>query len=312
MLSAMIECGYLRRGQDVIVPAVGWSTSLFSVAQAGLNPVLMDVDPETLSLSGEFQDPVLAIHMLGNPANVSTPILLEDSCGAHGAEISGKKTGSIGVCGAFSFFFSHHITTGEGGAITTNDSQLADACRSIRAHGWVRERNDSEWWKEQYSHIDPRFLFATMGYNLRMTEVSGAIGLHQVDRIENFVLQRRKNHQMWCQMVKELNLPLKVFPEMPETRHAGFAFPMLLDEHASISRSQLCSELETRGIQTRPISGANLAIQPAFERVPNAKIRGDLPVARSVQERGFFVGQSHAFTKSHGNLLCSALTEIFD
>lgn len=311
MLSAMIECGYLHRGQEVIVPAVGWSTSLFSVAQAGLRPVLMDVDSDTLSLSGEYQDPVLAIHMLGNPAQVSTPVLLEDSCGAHGAELNGRRTGSIGHCGAFSFFFSHHITTGEGGAITTSDAQLADACRSIRAHGWVRERSDRQWWEEEYSHIDPRFLFASMGYNLRMTEVSGAIGLHQVDRIEGFVQQRRQNHQEWCEMVNDLNLPIRVYPEAPNTRHAGFAFPMMLDENASMTRAQLCSELESRGIQTRPISGANLAIQPAFARVPDVSIRGDLKVATAVQERGFFVGQSHAFTLGHGELLCAALKEIF-
>lgn len=311
MLSAMIECGYLKRGQEVIVPAVGWSTSLFSVAQAGLTPVLVDVDPDTLSLSGQFEEPVLAIHMLGNPARVETPWLLEDSCGAHGAELDGQKTGSIGHCGAFSFFFSHHITTGEGGAITTSDSQLADACRSIRAHGWVRERTDRATWEANHPQIDPRFLFASMGYNLRMTEISGAIGMHQVDRIEGFVQQRRQNHQHWCNMVDTLSLPLRVYPEAPNTRHAGFAFPMMLDEDAPITRAQLCAELEKRQIQTRPISGANLAIQPAFEKVPNKKIRGPLSVARAVQERGFFVGQSHCFTDAHGELLCTALKTIF-
>ena len=91
---------------------------------SGVHTSVVDVDPDTLSLSGQFEEPVLAIHMLGNPARVETPWLLEDSCGAHGAELNGQKTGSIGHCGAFSFFFSHHITTGEGGAITTNDSDL--------------------------------------------------------------------------------------------------------------------------------------------------------------------------------------------
>jgi CDP-4-dehydro-6-deoxyglucose reductase, E1 len=273
--------------------------------------VLVDVDPNTLSLSGSFEEPVLAIHMLGNPAQVETPWLLEDSCGAHGAEINGQKTGSIGKCGAFSFFFSHHITTGEGGAITTNDPQLADACRSIRAHGWVRERNDRQKWEDAHPHIDPRFLFASMGYNLRMTEISGAIGMHQVDRIEGFVQQRRANHQVWCEMVEALSLPLKVYPESPNTRHAGFAFPMMLSENAPIGRAALCAELEKRHIQTRPISGANLTIQPAFSKVPNTKIRGRLTVATAVQERGFFVGQSHAFTVAHGELLCRALSEIF-
>ena len=95
-----------------------------------------------------------------------------------------------------------------------------------------------------HPQIDPRFLFASMGYNLRMTEISGAIGMHQIDRIEGFVQQRRENHQSWCEMVKELSLPLRVYPEAPNTRHAGFAFPMMLDEDAPITRAQLCAELE--------------------------------------------------------------------
>ena len=146
MLSAMIECGYLKRGQEVIVPAVGWSTSLFSVAQAGLTPVLVDVDPETLSLSGQFEEPVLAIHMLGNPARVETPWLLEDSCGAHGAEVDGQKTGSIYSLWCLFILLVITLRLGKGG-ITTNDSELADACRSIRAHGWVRERTDRAVWE---------------------------------------------------------------------------------------------------------------------------------------------------------------------
>ena len=150
-----------------------------------------------------------------------------------------------------------------------------------------------------------------MGYNLRMTEISGAIGMHQVDRIEGFVQQRRKNHKQWCEMVNRLSLPIRVYPEAPNTRHAGFAFPMMLDADAPITRAQLCAQLENRQIQTRPISGANLAIQPAFEKVPNKKIRGPLSVATAVQERGFFVGQSHCFTDAHGELLCTALKEIF-
>ena len=147
----------------------------------------------------------------------------EDSCGAHGANWS-KKTGSIGHCGAFSFFFSHHITTGEGGAITTSDSDLADACRSIRAHGWVRERNDRATWEAKHPEIDPRFLFASMGYNLRMTEISGAIGMHQVERIEEFVKQRRHNHQHCCELVNALSLPLRVYPEAPNTDMLGLPF----------------------------------------------------------------------------------------
>lgn len=310
MLSALIECGDLRKGDQVIVPAVGWSTSLFSIVQAGLIPVLVDVDAKTLSLSGEYDIPVLGLHMLGNPAQVKTPLLIEDACAAHGAKIGDKMAGSIGVCGAFSFFFSHHITTGEGGMITTDRDDLADACRSIRAHGWVRERSDVQDWVEKYPEIDSRFLFATMGYNLRMTEVGGAFGIHQVKRLEEFTIQRRNNHQEWCQMILEAKLPVQVFPEQEGTRHAGFGFPILLNDELEISRTEVCQFLESRKIQTRPISGANLAIQPAFKKIEGAKILGDLPVAQRVQERGLFVGQSHGFSASHGQLLVNTLKEI--
>ena len=311
MLSAMVECNVLRREQRVVVPAVGWSTSLCSVSQAGLTPVLMDVDSETLCLQGNFQDPVLTIHMLGAASQVNAPIVMEDACGAHGALINSKKVGSIGECGAFSFFFSHHICTGEGGMITTDRDDLADACRSIRAHGWVRERKDRQSWIDDHPHLDDRFLFATPGYNLRMTEVSGAFGMHQVPRLEQFVLRRRKNHQRWCAEIQSMNLPLKVFPEQEGTRHSAFAFPMLLDEDSPLSRPQLCHFLEQRGIQTRPISGANLAMQPMFSKIPRAIIEGELPVSTAVQERGFFVGQSHAFGDAHGLLLTNALRDAF-
>lgn len=310
MLSALVECGDLKRGDQVIVPAVGWSTSLFAIAQAGLIPVLTDVDPQTLSLSGEYDIPVLGLHMLGNPAMVKTPLLIEDACGAHGAKIGHRMAGSIGVCGAFSFFFSHHITTGEGGMITTDRDDLADACRSIRAHGWIREREDFQHWVDRYPELDSRFLFATMGYNLRMTEVGGAFGIHQVKRIEEFTIQRRNNHQAWCEMIQEAGIPVQVFPEQENTRHAGFGFPIILQDEVQLSRAEVCRFLESKNIQTRPISGANLAVQPAFQKIPAAKILGELPVATKVQERGLFVGQSHGFSTPHGQLLVNALKDV--
>lgn len=312
MLTALVQTGRIAPDTEVVVPAVGWSTSLFSVLQAGLKCVLVDVDPETLSLSGTFTQPVLAIHMLGAPAQVKAPLLLEDACGAHGARLGGKKVGSLGACGAFSFFFSHHLTTGEGGMITTDDLELADACRSIRAHGWSRDRSDHLEQSKNYPDIDPRFLFLKSGYNLRMTEVSGAFGVHQVPRLEAFVSKRRANHANWCKQVYSLGLPLKVFPEQPGSHHAGFGFPILLDERAPISRSELCRQLESHSIQTRPISGSNLARQPAFDTLSSVRIEGELPVANSVHERGIFVGQSHAFGPEHGGYLASTLQKIFN
>lgn len=312
MLSALVQGGYIAKGTEVAVPAVGWSTSLFSILNAGLKAVLVDVDPDSLSLKGRFEQPVLAIHMLGAPADVDAPLVMEDACGAHGATLRGQTVGSIGICGAFSFFFSHHLSTGEGGMITTNDSTLADLCRGIRAHGWSRDRSDHLALAEKYPSIDPRFLFVQSGYNLRMTEVSGAFGVQQVPRLAEFVKRRRRNHAHWCRLVSELKLPLRVFPEQADAKHAGFAFPMLLDESAPISRAELCAALEAKHIQTRPISGSNLARQPVFDRLEGVRIGGPLTVADAVHERGFFVGQSHAFDARQGEYLAQSLRDVFE
>jgi CDP-6-deoxy-D-xylo-4-hexulose-3-dehydrase len=311
MLSGMIESGHLSRGQEVLVPAVGWSTSLFSVAQAGLVPVLVDVDLDTLSLRGAFSRPVLAIHMLGYPADVSAPLVLEDACGAHGARLRGVPAGSLGHAAAWSFFFSHHITTGEGGMVTTSDPQLADVMRSVRAHGWVRDRSDRDALVAAHPDIDPRFLFVTPGLNVRMTDLAASFGIHQVPRLPGFVAQRRANLRSWCAQIDALDLPVRVFPEPPDTECAAFAFPILLREDAPLSRAELCARLEARGISTRPISGGNLARQPAAARVPGLRVEGPLPVADMIHDRGFFVGQSHAFGEGHGALLAGALRDAF-
>jgi len=312
MLTALVELGHLEHGTEVIVPAVGWSTSLFSVAQAGLVPVLVDVDPDSLCLEGHHDRPVLALHLLGQPSRATGPLVLEDACAAHGAEIDGERVGARGLVGAFSFFFSHHLTTGEGGMITTSDAEVADACRSVRAHGWIRERSDRDALAAAHADTDDRFLFVSAGYNLRPTEQEGAFGIHQLGRLDAFVAQRNHNHRTWCEQIAKLDLPLRVFPERPGTRHAGFGFPLLLDADGPLDRGELCRRLEARGIATRPISGSNLARQPAFARVAGARVEGPLPVADAVHSRGLFVGQSHAFDERHGDLLARSLVEAFE
>jgi len=311
MLTALVETGVLSRGQEVIVPAVGWSTSLFTVAQAGLRPVLVDVGADSLCLEGDWDRPVLAVHLLGCPSRATGPVVIEDACGAHGARIGDQMCGSIGVASAFSFFFSHHLSTVEGGMINTDSLAIADAARSIRAHGWIRERSDAAQLKARHAEIDPRFLFVSAGYNLRPTEITGAMGVCQVPRLEDYVSRRRENHRRWCEAVQSLNLPLRVFPELVGTTHAAFAFPMVLDADAPLDRSALCAKLEAKGISTRPISGSNLARQPAFEHLDFAVVEGETPVADAVHERGFFVGQSHAFDDVHMDRLLEGLKSAF-
>jgi CDP-6-deoxy-D-xylo-4-hexulose-3-dehydrase len=312
LLAALVETGQLSPGDEVLVPAVGWSTSLFPVAQVGLVPVIVDVDPRTLCMdpasAAAARTPrtraVLAVHLLGQAAEMGAYddlLVLEDACGAHGATIGGRPVGGVGLGGTFSFFFSHHITTIEGGIVVTDDAQLADAMRSLRAHGWVRERSDRAALEAASPEIDPRFLFVSPGYNLRPTELAAAFGLVQDRRLDAWVARRRANHADWSARLAGVR-GLTVFPEAPGTTHAGFAFPMLVDG----DRAGCMAALEARGIATRPISGSNLARQPAFARVP-ALTPVPLPVADAVHTRGFFVGNSHAFGADHGVRLAAAL-----
>ena len=311
MLAAMVELGRLRPGDEVLCPAVTWSTSLFPIAQCGLVPVMVDVDPRTLCIdpvsaraaAGARTKAVLGVHLLGQPCDLDAfegLLKLEDACGAHGAVYKGRRVGGIGEAAAFSFFFSHHISTIEGGMIVTDDGDIADALRSLRAHGWVRERSDRAKWAERFPTIDPRFLFVSSGYNLRPTEIAGAFGLVQARRLPAWLQRRRQNHADWC---AALSGRVGVFPEAAGTEHAGFAFPMLVEG----DRASLMAHLEAQKIETRPISGSNLACQPAFAHVVGARVPVPLPVADAVHERGLFVGNHHAFGVAHGERLRSAI-----
>ena len=309
MLAGLVETGRLSPGDEVLVPAVGWSTTLFPVEQAGLVPVMVDVHPDTLCIDpasaraarGPRTRAVLAVHLLGQPANLAAfddLLVLEDACAAHGARIGARRVGGFGHAATFSFFFSHHISTVEGGIVVTDDHALADALRSLRAHGWIRERSDRDALAAASPEIDPRFLFVSAGYNLRPTELAAAFGLVQLDRLEEWVRRRRENHADWC---RRLEGRVRVFPEAPGTSHAGFAFPILAED-----RPRLAATLAAHRIETRAISGSNLARQPAFSRL-HARAPVPLPVSDQVHTQGLFVGNSHAFGPAHGALLEKAV-----
>jgi CDP-6-deoxy-D-xylo-4-hexulose-3-dehydrase len=310
VFAALVEIGRLAVGDEVLVPAVTWSTSLFPVLQVGLRPKLVDVSERTLGLDrtgvdaarGPRTRAALAVHLLGQPCETDLDLLVvEDACGAHGASVGGRPVGSLGHAATFSFFFSHHITTIEGGIVVTDDDALADAMRSLRAHGWIRERSDRDVLAARSPEVDPRFLFVSAGWNLRPTEIAGAFGLVQDRRLDAWVERRRRNHADWC---AALAGKVEVFPELPGTAHAGFAFPMLHPE-----RARICAALEAAGVETRPISGSNLARQPVWPALGLGD-PGPLPVADRVHTDGFFVGNSHAFGPAHGERLARLIGAI--
>ena len=213
--------GGLRPGDEVIVPAVAWSTTLAPVLQVGCVPVLVDVDPETLNLRPDSiaeamssrTRALLPTHLLGNPVDMNSLMevakehdlwVIEDTCESLGSSVGERMVGSFGHLGTFSFYFSHHITTVEGGMLITDDDRLADLARSMRAHGWTRDMSNREELEAASPWIDPRFLFVNLGYNLRPTELQAAFGLVQLGRLEEFNDRRRANARFLVEALGDL------------------------------------------------------------------------------------------------------------
>lgn len=299
-----------RRGDEVIVPAVTWSTTIFPLQQLGLVPVLVDVDPETLDLTAEGIESaltrrtrgVIPVHLLGNPCPMTEIMelsrrrglaVIEDCCEAHGARVRDRLVGSFGDLGTFSFFFSHHITTMEGGMITARGRALLPLLVSQRAHGWVRGRSDEAVLRRRHADIDPRFLFVTTGFNVRPTELNAAFGLHQLPRLESFIAARRANHAHWLRELSAFDDLFVFQKERRGTRHSAFGFSILIRPTAPFDRRAMMAFLEARGVETRPIAGSNMARQPGLRLWPYRLASRKLPGADWVHERGLFVG-NHA------------------
>jgi len=290
----------LKPGDEVIVPAVTWPTTVWPIVQCGGVPVLVDVDPATLvsrlehvarakSRRDHF---IWAVHLLGNrcweasdvgPLENST-MILEDCCEALGAEINGQPVGTFGRFGTFSFYLSHHITTIEGGMVLCRDAQDADRLRAIRSHGWTRNLSTVARVAAEQANpdIDPRFLFTEVGYNVRGTELAAAIGLVQFPKRIPWAIRRRAIAKHWTEALDvELFQPVQWAPGA-----VPFAFPLVV---RGDGRDRLMAHLEAAGIETRPLVAGNLARQPAMRKVKH-RIAGPLMGADFLHENALYVG----------------------
>jgi CDP-6-deoxy-D-xylo-4-hexulose-3-dehydrase len=299
----------LRPGDEVIVPAVAWSTTYFPLVNVGAVPVLVDVNLDTFTLDpGAAEQAVTArtraimpVHLLGNPCDMRQLqelarnrdlFLIEDACEAHGAQFEGRKVGSFGQIGTFSFYFSHHISTIEGGMLVTFDDRFADLARVLRAHGWQRDVKRKTVVADV--DIDERYLFVNLGYNLRPTELQGAFGIHQVARLEEFIQVRRENTEYWNSSLRKYSDWLTLSPgcEAQGSRSVWFGYPMTVRPAAPFSRRDLTRFLEAQGIETRPVMAGNFRDQPAIRLFPH-RVGGPLPNAEVIMRSSFFIGNHH-------------------
>ena len=309
----------IPKGSEIITPALTWATTVFPIAQAGFVPVLVDVERETYNIDRYAVGKALTrktrafmpVHLLGNPVDLwrKDVYVIEDACEAHGAEINGRKVGSFGTMGTFSFFFSHHISTIEGGMITTNDDWIATRLRSLRAFGWTREHPNQESLGKAYPDIDPRFRFVFPGFNFRPTEIAGAFGLHQLPKLEGFIKVRRENAAWWNKEFERYQDWLQLPIEAPGTRHVSFAYALQVKEGAPFTKQALQDHLEALVVETRPIEAGNMAIQPAMRHI-KWRQGGPLTNSEYIHHNAFMIGNHQGIGKQEREAVAEYVHEF--
>ena len=311
-------------GDEIIVPAVSWSTTYYPVNQTGCILKFVDIDPNTLNLDvdkveeaiSEKTKAIFVVNLLGNPAEwsklqeIATKykiILIEDNCESLGAKFSGRHTGTMGFAGTYSSFFSHHISTMEGGMVTTDDEAMYHTLKSIRAHGWTRDLPDKNFvFDKTGANWDDMFRFVLPGYNLRPLEIEAAIGKVQLKKLDSFVTARRENADYFLKMISNLS---DFRPQREVGESSWFGFSLVLEGKLKGHRSELITSLDDAGIESRPIVTGNFTRNPVIKHLDCAPIPS-LPVADDIHDNGLFVGNHHFDLTKEIDLLAKVLQDF--
>lgn len=312
-LANPVTPNYLKPGDEVIVPALSWSTTIWPLIQHNLVPVFVDCDLNDFNLDlnkleqaiGPKTRAIKLVHVYGNPCNMDAIMwlakkhdlfVIEDCCEAMGAQYDGKSVGSFGNVGNFSFFFSHHISTLEGGISVTNDFALTETMRILRAHGWSREADEHQKYVAKYPHIDPRFIFINQGYNLRPTEVNAAMGQHQLPKLDGFIDNRRETAAFFLKHLSQYSEFFRFQQETPKGKHVWFGFAVILKDNTPFTVKEITAFIQQNKIETRPIIAGNMARHPAFDMYEH-RISGELDAADTIMQKGFAFACHHAVNK---------------
>jgi len=322
---------HLDIGDEVLVPAIAWPTTIWPLVQLGLRPRFVDIDRLTLQIDLEEAQKVVdesraikaifPIHPLGlgiaaadleGFAARNRLVLINDVCESLGSWGAGEHSGLGGLGGSFSFYFSHHITTMEGGGIATNSDEMADDIRSIRSHGWSRDRNDSESWHTGVSATDRHFTFVSAGYNIRPMEIQAAIGESEVPRIEEYVEKRRATARRVNQKIRDTGLTIigsRTLEDASDRSHSWMHIPVQISDDR-IDKTKLLDYLNSRGVATRPVLTGNFLHQPSAQRfIQGVQKPSDFPAAEAVSSSSFLVGCHHSLSESQVEYLAKTLAD---
>ena len=292
----------LKRGDEVIVPTLSWSTTYYPLQQYGLKLRFVDIDLETLNVNVDNiikactrkTKLIVAVNILGNPLELSKLrlfckkkkiYLMEDNCESMGAKINGKYTGTFGIVNTFSTFFSHHISTIEGGLILTDDFEVYNLLLSLRSHGWTRDLSKNFYLKKDQNKYE-NYCFTVPGYNVRPTNLNAAIGIEQLKKLKKLIDIRRKNYKFFNKIFK--NDDRFIFQKFNK-EHSCFAFTLILKPKYKHLKNKIFESLRKNKIEFRLITGGSFFKHPVQKYFNYSKFNGSKNVDYA-HENGFFVG----------------------
>lgn len=295
----------LQRGDEVIVPAVSWSTTYYPLHQYGLKLKFVDIDVKTLnydleSLKSAVSNKtkvIMVVNLLGNPNQFTTINeivkgrkidVIEDNCESLGATFDGRQAGTFGIMGTYSSFFSHHISTMEGGIVSTDNEELYHILLCLRAHGWTRNlpKENLITGTKSDNAFEESFKFVLPGYNVRPLEMSGAIGIEQMKKLPRFVETRRDNAAVFQELFNN-HKDFYIQEEIGKSSWFGFSF--VVKPESNVDRLKLIDHLTKAGVECRPIVAGNFA-KNAVMKWFDKEIHGNLKNADRIDQHGFFIG----------------------
>lgn len=296
--------------RTVGLPAVTWSTTLAPIVQLGLTPCFFDVELDTLTLRDTYFpcDVLFNVHLLGQPSPAMvnmTSFVLEDCCESLGThDRDGHHVGTRCTAGTFSFFYSHQLVTIEGGMVVTSSEDYYEELVMQRAHGWIRDLPEDrrEYWQHRHPDIDHRFLFPTLGYNMRPTEINAELGLMQLPHLEQWHQRRLDIALRMRAATTDGFIPYRV----NSGRHSWFAYPLLLERGGLERRTRLVKHFEMADIPTRPIVAGDLTSQPFMAKFGLQCIK-PLNNSRYIQHNGIYLAISPFMTDEYVSRVCDAI-----
>lgn len=314
----------LRPGDEVIAPAISWATTYYPLHQYGLKLKFVDVDLETLNIDPDLLETaltpktkmVVAVNILGNPCALTTLkafcekhnlILFEDNCESMGAMLNNRYCGTFGHVGTFSTFFSHHISTMEGGVIVTDDEELYELCLSLRSHGWTRTvPNNVQIYQPKDDDFFEAYRFIFPGYNVRPIEMSGAIGIEQLKKFDQMIRQRRKNAALFTKLFANDE---RFIIQRENGMSSWFSFTVILNPQLNQNRTAILAALKQAGIEHRIITGGNFLRHDVIQHI-NHEIVGDVKNANIAHDYGFFVGNHSCDLSKEINYFHSVINRV--